>query len=236
MSFAEELRRAVEAAPRRELAEMSALLWKAFAAEQVDETEAGEISLLIQARKALPPIAKPKPIRAGSRPRSPASVERRRSWAASGRLPPSLSARFSTGELAVLVVVATQVKKSGDCRWPHARIAAIAGVSESTTRRALRAARELGLVQIEERRVSAFRNEPNIVRIISPEWRAWLRVGGGGQVWPRTDNKNFSGRRTGIDATSQSACKGGADARSIGSGVRNFGRLSQSKSGDYIGG
>ncbi|MBO1023008.1 transcriptional regulator [Methylobacterium sp. SD274] len=219
---------------------MSAILWKAFAAEQVDETEAGEISLLIQARKALPPIAKPKPkpkpIWVGSRPRSPASVERRRSWAASGRLPPSLSARFSTGELAVLVVVATQVKKSGDCRWPHARIAAIAGVSESTTRRALRAARELGLVKIEERRVSAFRNEPNIVRIISPEWRAWLRVGGGGQVWPRTDNKKFPGRRTRIDATSRSECDGGSNTRSAGPGLQNFDRLGPSRATGYFGG
>jgi len=234
--FVEEMRRAVEAAPRVKLVEMSALLWKAFAAGQVNETEAGEISVLIETRKALGAIAKPKPIRVGSRPRSPASVERRRSWAASGRLPPSLSARFSTGELAVLVVIATQVKKTGDCRWPHARIAAIAGVSESTTRRALRAAREFGLIQIEERRVSAFRSDTNIVRIISPEWRAWLRIGGGGQVWTCNDDKKFSGKRTGIDAMSSSTCNGRGDTRPRGPWVRNAGRTGPSSLRSFNGG
>ena len=51
--FAEQLRRAVEAAPRAELARVSGLLWRAYAAGQVTEAEASELSGLIEARKAV---------------------------------------------------------------------------------------------------------------------------------------------------------------------------------------
>jgi hypothetical protein len=36
---------------------------------------------------------------------------------------------------------------------------------------AIRAAEALGLISVRERRVSAFRNETNIIVIISQEWR-----------------------------------------------------------------
>src|SRR5215204_6212757 len=50
---------------------------------------------------------------------------------------------------------------------------------------ALRAARaSIPLISIEERRLTAFRNASNVVRIVSPEWRAWLRLGGGGKSVP----------------------------------------------------
>src|SRR4051812_33634273 len=58
-----------------------------------------------------------------------------------------------------------------------APLADVASVSITTVKNALRAARALGLISVEERRLSAFRNAPNIVRIVSPEWRAWLRLG-----------------------------------------------------------
>jgi hypothetical protein len=51
----------------------------------------------------------------GSRPRSPASLERRRSWAAAGRLPPQLASRFTLAEQAVLAVVALEVTRHGAC-------------------------------------------------------------------------------------------------------------------------
>src|SRR3954462_8635579 len=104
--FVEQLRRAVEASPRVELAKVASLLWKAFAAGQVSEAEAQALSDLIEARRALP--APPKPIqrRLGPRPRLPASMDRRRRWAASGALPPALAARFTLAETAVLAVIA----------------------------------------------------------------------------------------------------------------------------------
>ena len=180
--FVDTIRHAIEASPRMKLPEVAALLWRAFGAGQVTEAEAEMLSGLIEVRQALPAPVLPTRRKTGSRPRSSASLERRRQWSTSGRLPPSLSAKFTPAEVAVLSVLAVEVKRTGDCRWPHARLAAVAGVSESSVKRALRAARDLGLIQIEERKVSAFRNDTNVVEITSPEWRGWLRLGGGGQV------------------------------------------------------
>src|SRR5829696_2129687 len=98
--FAEQLRRAVEASPRVELPKVSALLWRAYAAGQVSEAEAQALSDLIEARRALPTPQKPIQRRLGSRPRSPASMERRRRWAAAGALPPTLAAQFTLAQQA----------------------------------------------------------------------------------------------------------------------------------------
>jgi hypothetical protein len=196
--FAEQLRRAVEASPRVELAKVAGLLWRAYAAGQVTEDQASELSELIEARRALPAAQKPMQRRLGSRPRSPASMERRRRWAASGALPPALAARFTLAETAVLAVIAAEVLRHSACTLTIGHIAALAGVSETTVRNALRAARGLGLLTIEERRLTAWRNAPNVVRIISREWLAWLRLGapkGGGCNFakPTTTQENNKG-------------------------------------------
>src|SRR4030095_3730491 len=66
--FAEQLRRAVEAPPRVELPKVASLLWRAYAAGQVSEAQAAELSDLIESRRALPAIQKPLPPRLGSAP------------------------------------------------------------------------------------------------------------------------------------------------------------------------
>src|SRR5215212_4433606 len=109
--FVEQLRRAVAASPRAELPTVSALLWKAYAAGQVTEAEASALSEAIEARRALPAPQKPEQRRFGSRPRTPASIERRRRWAASGALPPALASRFTLAEQAVLAVVVAERRK-----------------------------------------------------------------------------------------------------------------------------
>src|SRR3954465_10288289 len=162
--LADELRRAVEASPRVELPKVSALLWKAYAAGQVTEDQATDLSALIEARRALPAPQRPVQRRLGSRPRSPASMERRRRWAASGALPPALAARFTLGEQAALSVVAAENRKHGACSLTHQEIADVAGVGVTTVKNALRAARALNLLGIQERRLAAFRNASNIVR------------------------------------------------------------------------
>src|SRR4051812_33330158 len=104
---AEQLRRAVEASPRVELPKGSALLWKAYAAGTVSESDAADLSALIEARKAAGGAPRGSPRRlVGSRPRSPGHMERRRRWAASGCLPPAIAARFTLAEVSVLAVVA----------------------------------------------------------------------------------------------------------------------------------
>src|SRR3954469_9480832 len=154
--FAEQLRRAVEAAPRVELAKVASLLWRAYAAGQVSEAQASELSDLIESRRALPAPQKPIQPRLGSRPRSPASMERRRRWAASGALPPQIAARFTLAETAVLAVVSAEVHRHGACTLTVGHIAALAGVCGQTVRNALRAAQQHGFVRVEQRRVSAW--------------------------------------------------------------------------------
>src|SRR3954469_11003924 len=175
--FVDELRRAVEASPRVELPAVSALLWKAYAAGQVTEVEASALSEAIELKRALPPAPKPAQRRLiGSRPRTPASLERRRRWAASGALPPALASRFTTAETAVLAVVAAEHQKHGRCTLVIDHIAALAGVGRTTVKNALREAQRQSLLRIEERRLSAWRNAPNIVTLTSPEWLSWLRM------------------------------------------------------------
>jgi len=183
--YADEIRRRAEAAPRAALPAVAAALWQAFGAGQVSEAEAEELSALIEARKvksATAPghtpqdrVASPR-TGVGSRPRTDASMERRRRWAASGRLPPGLAARFTLAEQAVLALVAAETVRRKDCRLAVGHLAAIVGVAETTVRNAIREAVKLGLVTVEERRITGFRNDTNVVRIVSPEWTAWLRL------------------------------------------------------------
>lgn len=198
--FVDELRRAAEAAARVELPALSAALWKAFGAGQITEADAAELSELIEARKAIPAVPRPIPARRGSRSRTDESLQRRRRWAASGRLPPALAARFTVAELAVLAVVAAEATRHGRCSLAHGHLAAVAGVSVSSVKRAMKAARDLGLVEIEVRRVSAFRNDTNVVRVASRQWLSWLRLacsGGGVQVGAGTLTRgsNKQGKR-----------------------------------------
>jgi hypothetical protein len=43
----------------------------------------------------------------------------------------------------------------------------------------MREAERAGALSIEERRLTAFRNDTNIIRIVAPEWRTWLRLRSG---------------------------------------------------------
>ena len=197
--FADEIRRAIEAADRITLPQVTAALWRAFGDGKVSEAEAEALSGLIEAQKARTPnprgtasqdrTERPnqgadqrRTNRVGSRPRTDASMERRRRWAASGRLPPGLAARFTLAEQAVLALVAAETVRRKDCRLSVPNLAAVVGVAETTVRNAIREAVKLGLVTVEERRVTGFRNDTNIVRIVSAEWTAWLRLARKGAV------------------------------------------------------
>ncbi len=193
-TYADAIRRQVDDAPRAALPAVAKAMWSAFAAGQITEAEAEALSVLIEARQTkhetvshlpgeahtgrdTPQVRQNRPrAGGGSRPRTNASLERRRRWAASGRLPPALAAKFSLAEHAVLALIATETARRGDCRLSVPHLAALVGVAETTVRNAIREARKLGLLTVEERKVTGFRNLPNIVRIVSPEWTAWLRL------------------------------------------------------------
>lgn len=218
--FADEIRRAAEAAPCVKLPEVSALLWRAFAAGQVTETEAEVLSTLIEVRRTVPAaVAAPrKPV--GSRPRTDASMERRRTWAASGRLPPNIACRFTLAEVAVLAVVAETVARMGDCRMPLDRIAALAGVCRTTAKNALKHARHHGLIEVEARKLRAWRNLSNVVRIISAEWQAWMRLARrptaasqGGKSVPGTNTRITDSSNSGSSRSGRRASERGAGRR-----------------------
>ena len=112
----------------------------------------------------------------GSRPRTDASMERRRRWAASGRLPPGIAAPFTLAEPAVLALVAAETARREDCRLWREGMAAVTGVGRATVKNAVREARRRGLLTVEERQITGFRNDTNVLRIVSAEWLAWLRL------------------------------------------------------------
>ena len=201
MSFAGKIRRAVMASPRMKLPEIRSALYKAFAAGQISEAEAEELDTLINTKAAIPAPEKPVQRRVGSRPRSSASMERRRSWAAAGRLPPALAARFTLAEQAVLAVVAVEVSKRGCCGLTVAHLAALAGCSESTVRNALRECEALGLVSIDRRRRSPWINYPNEIQILSKEWLLWLRLRTGANSHSPRIQEDKRGKKNGLPPT-----------------------------------
>src|SRR5215218_4598722 len=84
------------------------------------------------------------------------------------------AARFADGERAALAVVAQEHRSQGRCTLPVGTIAVLAGVSESTARNAVRKARQLGLIEIEERAQYRAPHLPNVITINSAAWCAWL--------------------------------------------------------------
>lgn len=130
------------------------------------------------------------PRRAVRSPDRAASVKRRRQWAGSSLLPPAWRGHFTEGERAALAVIGREAMRAGTCSLPIDAIAAAAGVHRSTVKRALRKAREAGLVSVEERRRFRQRSLTNVVRI-ALAWRAWL--GSGVQAWNPTQERFSKG-------------------------------------------
>lgn len=172
------------------LDEIARTLWAGLGAGEIGDAEAEAVSRAIEARRgairgraaiqaAVDRKAAQGPslwlwARAEDRARS---IGRRRRLAASGPLPPALAARFTTGELAVLRIVGDECRRAGTCDKTLGEVAARAGVGRTTAQRALRVAAMLGMIRVTERRRPYQRSLPNLVTVISAEWRAWLDRG-----------------------------------------------------------
>jgi hypothetical protein len=173
----------IDGARTIELAQLGSDISRAYANGALGEDDYQRLWEAIQerrqkARAAHTPRASPRPRRAI--PRSPdrqRSLRRRRRLSAAGKMPPGLAEQFTVGERAVLYVVAQEVELHGQCDLYIDQIAAFAGVGRSTTRNALREAKRLDLIRVDERRLSARYNDANRITIISWEWRAWLAHG-----------------------------------------------------------
>jgi hypothetical protein len=187
MSFTATLVAAIDAARYPQLNELGREVWAAWSAGTLSDAEAQEAAERIQARRRVAPVPTAPPERRSVFPkhrtqRSPdrqRSIERRRRLAASGPMPPQLAAYFTTGELAVLRIVGDECRAHGLCSLHIDAIAARAGVCRTTAQNAMREARALGLVTVEERRRRGQPSRTNLVRVISGEWRTWLRLGAG---------------------------------------------------------
>lgn len=176
MNMIDHLRDGIARAPRASLGQISARVWGAFSDGAITDAQAETLIAEIELRRAIPAPAPAAPRRVGSRPRTSAHLERRRRWAASGRLPPQVAVHYTQAEQAVLALVAAEVSRHGTCTLATAHIASIAGVSYSTARAALRHAREAGHITITHRPRPGGRNDTNIVVIVSREWQAWNRL------------------------------------------------------------
>ncbi len=149
-------------------------------------------------------------------PLRPVAIERRRRLAASGPLPPSLACRFTTGELAVLRIVGDEVAEHGHCDRTLGEIAARAGVCRALAQAAIRKAAREELLTIEERPQPGRKSLPNVVRIISREWRTWIERGPGRRGDKATGYRN--------SAPPERKISNPVDSRSTPNGSRAVGR------------
>jgi len=174
-------------------------VWQTWGAQEITDEQAQALAEAIEARKRevrgmdtvaqrAPHVAaqakargrlshfpaKRKPQRSPDRR---ASIERRRTLAASGPMPPQLASQFTTGELAVLRLVADEVQDKRHCTLTLGALAARAGVGITTARNAIHEAAGHGYLTIEERRRDKRPNLSNVVRIVSREWLTWIARG-----------------------------------------------------------
>ena len=184
---------AIAGAHPRNLDHVAKQLWTAHGAGLLPDDDAQALAAAIEARRHPSGPRRPQdalqalqvarasffpPRRPQRSPDRAKSIARRRRLAASGPMPPALACNFTTAELSVLKIVADEVAAHGACSRTIGEIAARAGVSRSKAQVALREAQALGLITVQERRREGQRNAPNIVRIVSAEWLAWLERGG----------------------------------------------------------
>ena len=184
------------------LEEIARVMWRAVEAGRLSWEEAGRLDGLIHERRARMRASGgwggqgPAPglrqafaaLKPPPRPRSPdreASLGRRLVVGLSGAIPSSVAraalargGRLTGGHVAVLSVVGREAARGNQgCRWPIARIAALAGVSRSTVQRALRLAASLGLVRVRRRPRWGEKSETNVVTVEDRAWWRWLKRG-----------------------------------------------------------
>ncbi len=166
------------------LNEIMRAVWLGVSNGSFPEDDAHKISLHVDERRR---AIKPKPLmekvknlfRPTARPRSPdkeRSRIRRRMLGGSGVMPDSIRGLYTEGERSVFAVYCFEVKKHGGyCDAPIGKIAALAGVSCTTTQNALRKARRLGHIDVRERPRTGRKSMTNIVRIVFAAWVTWIK-------------------------------------------------------------
>ena len=123
----EEMAEAIGRAHGAALDDVTRALWTAVSAGQIDEAQALRLSEAIDVRRTLAgsvqaaagrgflPVRVIPPRKHQQPPERSLAIERRRRLAASGPMPSALAARFTTGELAVLRIVADEFQARQVC-------------------------------------------------------------------------------------------------------------------------
>jgi len=215
--FTDQIEAAIAHASPSSLVELSAALWKTHAAGGLPDDEAQRLAELIHARQTVAKTlrervggtGRPLPLFAPRKPQKApvrsVAIERRRRLAASGPLPPALAVRFTTSEAAVMRIVGDECREKGRCVLPLDAIAARAGVGRTTAQNALRLARRLGMVEIEERRQTGAKNLPNRIVVVDREWSQWLargpKKGIGFKNLSTTETQGFRGVRKAVSSS-----------------------------------
>lgn len=183
----EEMAEAIGRAHGASLDALTRALWAGVAARQISDENAARLVEAIEARRMAGRCAQaltgsgtlrfePTPRRTPQRPPERSlAIERRRRLAASGPMPPALAARFTTGELAVLRIIADEHQAHQVCALCLDAIAARAGVSRTLAKGTIRQARRLGMLEVRERRRTGAKSLPNLVRVIDREWLVWMK-------------------------------------------------------------
>ncbi len=107
--------------------------------------------------------------------RTAARWQRKNRLGMSSPLPFYLERDFTIGQLAVVRIVADDVFSKGRCTCTMLELADRAGVSLSWAKQAIRIAKTLGLLAIEERPQWRAKHKSNIITIISEDWLTWIK-------------------------------------------------------------
>jgi hypothetical protein len=189
------------------------LLWERYGAGHLNDDEASYLYSCIERRRPVTQRTKAGKFAAigkmngrvsrflpRQRPRSPdrqASRDRRRRLGGSSALPDTLRHHYTEGQRAVLCIIAGEIKHHNICDLPIDKIAALAGVCRTTVQTTLHEARRLGHIKITERPVPGRKHLPNIVEIVSLEWRAWIKRG-------RISHRPIGSKSTNLVSTTKS--------------------------------
>lgn len=180
------LKRAVATTERPNLDALSQAVTQEWSKGSLSDEDGEKLFALIEQRRRS--NFQPKR-RRNRKPAGQGVLAHRRKLAATGPMPPALASQFTTSELAVMAVLTfcngffdRSIKELSDR----------AKVGHSTVQKALRTAERLGLLTIEERRVPGRKNLPNIVRVVSLEWRTWIVRGGSKKLKPLDTEFNIS--------------------------------------------
>jgi hypothetical protein len=157
-------------------------VWSAHLAGRISEADAERLDAELRAPPR-PSTPQPRPV--GRFPRMPrqrspdraASIERRKTLAATWALPPTMAAKLTPCEQAYCRLLADDFATKGYTDVSHAAMAARVGCCVETIQRAQTTLRALGWVTVEHRPVPGRKHLPNVIRVVSPEWQAWIENG-----------------------------------------------------------